>query len=130
VNVSFSATHVFPEGDDKRMVSQWGNFFTREDPNKRAVKATVTASYNTSRDRIDVYIKGWCKRTKKDGTDSNHPASDVYDASAWMTKGEYFLLVDQIMAEVYATLKDGELAIAFAEALAKKAEKCTCGEES
>ena len=129
MNVNFSATHIFPPGGDKRMVSQWGNFFTKEDPNKRAVKAIVTARYSTSEEYAQVDIKGWCQRIKKDGTDSTHAPSDVWDASQWLTEAEYLLMADKIVAEARKNLVKTEIIEAIVTALADKIIKCTYGQE-
>jgi hypothetical protein len=133
VNVTFSATHTFPDGvhipGERRMVSQWSSFSSRGEADKRAISVTVEVKHSTTNDSTSVAFKGWCQRVKKDGSDANHPASDVYDASEWLTKAEYYLLCDAIVDEAAKELKDDYIVNEIAGSLQKKADKCTYGED-
>lgn len=129
--ITLYTTYEIP---DLRMVQRFGGFYNN-DPEQRAVKVAVSASWwsdeTTYRDGgVEVSVKGWCQRVKKDGTDTAHAPSDVYDASSWLTTKDWKTITLRLMVDIAALTPPQEILVAFEEALDAHEAKCTYGQEA
>ena len=102
--ITLYTTYDIPE---LRMVRRFNGFYANDAP-QRAVKVAVSASWwsdeHSLRDgkQVEVSVKGWCKRVKKDGTDSAHAPVDVYAAAHWLTPKDWKTITLRLMVDLAA----------------------------
>jgi hypothetical protein len=109
---------------DRRMIQRYGGMFGDE-ANDRAVHVDVTAEWWSDDKGPSVSVKGWCQRVKKDGSDSAHAKSDVYDAASWLTQADWKTITLRLMVDIATLTPPQDVLVAFEEALNKAEAKCT-----
>lgn len=123
--ITLYTTYDIPE---LRMVRRFNGFYTKDVP-QRAVKVHPKVEWWSDGDGVSVSVKGWCQRVKKDGSDTAHAPSDVWDASSWLTPQDWKTITLRLMVDIAALTPPQEVLVAFEEALDAYEAKCTYGQE-
>jgi len=116
------------EMPELRMVKRFGGFYSK-DPEQRAIHVDAKVEWWSDDQSPSVSVKGWCQRVKKDGSDSAHAPTDVWDASSWLSPKDWKTITLRLMVDVAALTPPQEVLVDIEQALAKYEAKCTWGQD-
>lgn len=117
---------------ERRIIHRW--YQHKDEPTDRALHVDVVAEWWGEETKyrsgpMSISVKGWCKRIKKDGSDSAHNPTDVAYAEKWLTPKDWKTITLRLMVDIASLTPPQEILVAFEEALDAYEAKCTYGKE-